>query len=99
MGFFIKVAGVTFGNRQQVISKLKQNQSLKLIREPGNNYDKFAVAVMTEADEQVGYIPAANNGSIAYRLDRGGKYKTTVSAVTGGGIGMSYGVNIYIEEI
>lgn len=99
MGFHLKVAGVTFNNRQQVIAKLKTNQNLVLVREPNNSYDKFAVAVKTESGEQVGYIPAANNGSIAYRMDHGGKYKVMVSAVTGGGIGQSYGVNIYIEEI
>lgn len=99
MGFYLKVAGVTFDNRQQVIAKLKQNQNLMLVREPNNKYDKLAVAVKTDAGEPVGYIPAANNGSIAYRMDHGGKYKVTVSTITGGGIGMNYGVNIYIEEV
>ena len=36
MGFYLKVAGVTFDNRQQVIAKLKQNQNLMLVREPND---------------------------------------------------------------
>jgi single-stranded-DNA-specific exonuclease len=99
MGFFLKVAGVTFDNRQKAISRLSSGQKLNFVREPNNPFDKYAVAVRTESGEPLGYVPSASNGSIAFRMDKGGYYKVTVSTVTGGGIGQSYGLNIYIEEI
>lgn len=99
MGFYIKLAGVTFDNKQFNISRLSVNQELILIREPNNVHDRFAVAVCTKSGEPLGYIPAANNGSIAYRMDRGGKYRVVVGAVTGGGYGQNYGLNVFIEEI
>ena len=99
MSFYIKLSGVTFDNRQRAISRLSENQELRLVREPNNPHDRFAVAVYTTSGEHVGYIPAANNGSLAYKLDRGGKYRVIVSAVTGGGFGQNYGLNVFIEEL
>lgn len=98
MGFYLKVAGVTFDNRQKAIARLIVGQKLVFVREPNNAYDRYAVAVRTEAGEPLGYVPSSSNGSIAYRMDKGGNYKVTVSTITGGGIGQNYGLNIYIEE-
>jgi single-stranded-DNA-specific exonuclease len=98
MGFYLKVAGVTFEGRQKVVAKLKMGDSLFLVREPNNPYDRFAIAIFDSSKEQIGYIPASNNGSLAYSMDHGHQYKVTVSSITGGGIDCSYGVNIFIED-
>lgn len=42
---FLKIVGVTFENRQNLIKKLQVNEELKLVREPNNLFDKNAVAV------------------------------------------------------
>jgi len=97
MGFHLKIAGVTYGDRQKTISQLKVGQELKLVREPNNPYDSKAIAVKTLDDKQVGYIPSLNNSQMAFNLDHGQRYKVTVSVITGGGIGLSYGCNIFIE--
>lgn len=99
MGFHLKISGVTFDDRQKFISKLNDNEELKLVREPENEHDKDAIAVYNQKDEKLGYIPASFNGKLSYQIDNGTFFKVTVSQVTGGGIGMNFGLNIFIEEI
>lgn len=58
-----KIADVTFSNgilkrsRQEVIKGCKAGGQVKLEREYSNNYDEYAVKVLTMVGEQVGYIP------------------------------------------
>lgn len=99
MGFHLKLSGVTFDNRQRTISKLEIGETLFLVRESNNQYDKNAVLVKTKNDADVGYIPAAYNYDIARNLDSGKIYEVKVSAITGGGIGMNYGINIFLREL
>jgi len=49
------IRGISF--KQDAAEGLHQGQSLLLLREPGNQYDKNAVAVHTLSGKQVGYVP------------------------------------------
>lgn len=70
-----KVAGVSFENRQQAISYLRNRKGVyfQLIREANNTYDKNAVRIIAKTiDKQVydiGYIPKEINAIVAKALD------------------------------
>lgn len=60
-----KVVGVTHKNsdgksRQMLVSRLKRNQVLSLVRELGNEFDKWAVAVLDTHGNQLVYLPAGD---------------------------------------
>ena len=62
----IKVAGLQYG--ECVNEEFKQDESLKLIREPKNPYDKYAVAIYRQ-NKKVGYVPKTNSRIVASMLD------------------------------
>jgi hypothetical protein len=96
-GFYLKLTGVTIGNRQENIKKLKANDELTYLREPFNPYDKNAILIKTKDGLDLGYIPKLNNTQLAENIDKGIKYSISVSAVTG--TGKEYrGVNIFILQ-
>ena len=95
--FHLKVAGVTFDNRQRVVSQLRAGDLLHLIPEPSNPYDNHAVRVVTSTGADVGYIPREHNRMIFESLQNGSlRYNVRVSAITGAEYGV-YGVNIEIS--
>lgn len=51
-----RVAGVTIGNRQQLIAALRGDESVSIVREPDNPYDSNALAVRI-GGEHIGYVP------------------------------------------
>ncbi len=52
-----KVAGVTFGNRQSIIKKIKVGDPVDLVPEPRNKDDPNAVKVVWHG-KHIGYLPA-----------------------------------------
>lgn len=96
-GFYTKVAGVSYDNRQPRIAALQPGDPLILTREPGNPHDPHAIAVTTREGAQLGYLSARLAARLAPSVDIGERYAATVSQVTGGG-DRSYGLNIYIRR-
>lgn len=91
--FFIKIAGVTFDNRQDVIREIKEGDCLRFVPEPNNRFDHNAVRVETLAGKQVGFIPKEKNRNIFNNLTKNeGEYSVTVERITGGGYYQTYGV-------
>lgn len=72
-----KVAGVTFGNRQENIKYLRNRRGVyfHLIREKDNQHDKNAVAITASTIDKkkynIGYIPKEVNHIVAKALDEG----------------------------
>lgn len=93
--FYSKIVGVTFNGRQQYISQLKAGEELTLKREPGNQYDRNAIALYDSRGNQLGYISRALASDMAPMIDNGSRYRICVSDVTGGD-GYCYGANISI---
>jgi len=98
--FHTKIVGVTHDNddgssRQRFIRKLRVGQRLKLIRDPGNGYDRNAIAVF-DRRRQLGYLSRDLASQFAGVLDNGGDMACTVSDITGGG-GRNYGCNVHIS--
>ena len=82
--FNTKVVGVTFENRQDVLSGLEAGVELALVREPGNEMDANAIAVRLLDGRQLGYLNRRLAAKLAPAMDGGIAYDAAVSAVTGG---------------
>ena len=86
-----------------MIPRCSEGESLRLVRDPKNRYDKGAIKVMRLNGEQLGFIPAGVSRAgdpmgLAYRMDHGRKYECKIAVKTGGGEKWR-GVNIEITEI
>lgn len=104
---YTKVAGVTHPNsdgsdRQKIIVRCRVGEHVQLVREPDNPYDRYAVRVLNQAGEQIGYIPAEFTGNdqgigwcVGRNMDRGEEYIARVANITGGA-GLSYGMNLQL---
>lgn len=106
--FYTKVAGVTFANddgsrRQKIIPRCGVGESLRLVRYPDDPFDPGAIAVLRRSGEQLGFIPAhvsrgGDPSGLAAQMDEGAAYKCRVANITGGGPGLSFGINIEITD-
>jgi single-stranded-DNA-specific exonuclease len=90
-----KVVGVSFEGRQEIVRTLKQSQELFLMREPDNDHDSNAVAVLTNTGEQVGYLSKTMAEDLAPAMDKGNNYNVKITTITGGE-DQHLGVNIEI---
>ena len=99
--YHTKLAGVTFGVRQEIIARLSGKEPLRFRREADNEYDKNAVAVdvLMFGDKwlHIGYIAKDKNSDLAALLDKGESAFIKISDITGGDKGKSCGVNVFIE--
>lgn len=81
----LRVAGVSFANkdgrkRQDIIKAMTEQSTVMLVREPQNEYDKNAIAIMT-IDGQVGYIDKNNAMVMAQMMDAGEHFEAKVLEV------------------
>jgi HIRAN domain-containing protein len=86
--FRTTIAGVTKQNtdgtdRQALIKALRRGEAVRLVREPNNPYDKYAIAVFRISGEQLGYIPAGDR-RLADHIDMGGHVSARVVRIVGG---------------
>lgn len=93
----IKVRGVTYNNRQENIKKLHIGDELLLVLEPNNLYDKNAVLVTNNFNEEIGYIPRSDNKIIFDKLLSKQKYIATVYSMPSSNFYETIGVNIIIR--
>jgi single-stranded-DNA-specific exonuclease len=99
MSFHTKIVGVTFEGRQRIVARLRVGEEVKLVRDPYNSYDSNAIKVVNMAGQQVGFLSREIVSDLARKMDRGHRYKCTISSVTGGNLGQNYGANVLIEEL
>jgi hypothetical protein len=86
--FKTKIRGVTYKNtdgtdRQELVKMLAQGEILRLVREPENPYDKWAIAVYNSEGKQLGYLPKGDL-RLASHIDTGGIVSAKVLEITGG---------------
>lgn len=94
--FYLKVAGVTFEGRQQIIAGLKIGQPLKFVPDPINPYDRSAVKIVTLDNTVIGFVGRDYNAQIFKNLmTHSVEYQVSVSSITGG-FGANYGCNIKV---
>ena len=100
VNYHSKIVGTTFENRQDILAHLEGNESLRVRREPENQYDQRAVAVDVDIKGKwypVGYIAKDKNKDIAEALDAGREVEISISEVTGGDKGKNLGMNICLK--
>ena len=96
--FHTKLAGVSFEGRQDVVVRLEPGSTLRLVRQPENEYDANAIAVMDPIGEQVGYLNRRLAAVLAPAMDAGAAWDVSVTDVTGGEPEGSRGVNVSLQR-
>ena len=82
--FNTKIVGVTFENRQAVLSSIEAGVELSLVRQPHNEFDANAIAVELLDGTQLGFLNRRLAKRLAAVMDEGVPYSAAVSAITGG---------------
>lgn len=68
----IKIVGLRYENRMEIIKQMNKYTPVYLKRETNNPYDRNAIAVYEkEKNKQIGYLPRNNNTAIAEGMDVG----------------------------
>ncbi|WP_252248673.1 HIRAN domain-containing protein [Clostridium sp. ZBS20] len=92
------IIGLKFKNGQSPIQKLEVGDSVKLIREPNNIYDKDSIAIYNVNSEMLGYIAKDDEKELAKAMDEGIEYESIVTSKKVGS-GLSYGVDIQVRKV
>lgn len=66
-----EIAGTSHRDLREVEPTLKQGALLVLRREPDNTHDSLAIMVFDEAGHHLGYLPRAQNETVARLMDAG----------------------------
>ncbi|SDJ72733.1 HIRAN domain-containing protein [Paenibacillus naphthalenovorans] len=97
--FIVRVAGVTYENRQEIIAKLNRSTEIFLKRDYNNQHDPYAVGVYVRGSHQIGWIPKEYSKTIGKMIDQGTNFETRILDILGGGNGLNYGVEIEVRLI
>lgn len=95
---YLPLAGALRGDRQDLVARLKDGESLWLDRELYNSHDKNAIAVYSEAG-QAGYIRKSDAKMLAPLMDAGERVAAHVveTRVYETGSGPALGVSIALD--
>lgn len=70
------IVGMNYIKTEDIVAALKPGTAVILIRDPGNEHDKNAIAVWAEVQgadyRKVGYIPKKQNFVLAQFIDQNG---------------------------
>ena len=66
---YIKVVGIQYEGRLEVVAKLKIGEQVLLRREPNNVYDFNAIRVERVTGEQIGYVKRTEAAYLAVMFD------------------------------
>jgi len=80
-----KIVGVSYEGRQQVVSLLRVGETVFLVRDDNNIYDRNAIRVIRGDQSQLGYVNRDLAARLSPILDQTeGVLRATVAALTGG---------------
>lgn len=84
--FDFMVAGVPFEGRSKVVEqRVREGESVRLVREPNNRHDRFAVHVRLCDGASIGYVPRDDAQEMADCLDSGWIHSASIKKVLRGG--------------
>ncbi len=95
--FFTKVVGVSFEERQVTIRGIKDGETIRIKREPENEYDANALAVYYNS-KCIGFLNARLARNLVFAFDKGALYEAYVTQITGRDQEMA-GVNLCIRKV
>lgn len=78
---YSRIVGIK--NHQDTIKTCNIGDSLKLLRDPTNTYDKNAIKVLTLENKELGYINKFINMVLADQLDNGIEFNVEIENITG----------------
>lgn len=79
----INLAGVTMENRQSLIAQLDPYTPILLVRDPYNQYDKYAIAVKTIVGDMIGWVPRQYASILSPEIDSGISWYGKIDRVLG----------------
>ena len=91
------VAGTSFRKLKSVEPSLLAEVKLDVKREPGNEFDEFAVSLHFSA-EKIGYIPRDKNEVIARLMDAGKAFYASIKAKEWEGNWLKIEVKVYLKD-
>src|SRR4051812_36266957 len=94
---WIRLSGVTFEGRQEVISRVTSRVSITLKRRPNNIHDHNAIEVVTVSGESIGWIPRETAEVLAPEIDRGILFDARIVRKIGGNR-YPYGIIIHVTK-
>lgn len=74
------LAGFQYHSGETLWEELRVGDTLQLVREPDNPYDPWAVRIDWRGIK-LGYLPRAQNRTVAAELDRGGRLLARIAAL------------------
>jgi hypothetical protein len=91
------VAGTSFKKLNHIEPKLKAQVKLELVREPKNEFDEFAIALVFEK-VKIGYIPKNVNQVLARLLDAGKPFYAIIEATEWEGNWLKINIKVYLKD-
>jgi single-stranded-DNA-specific exonuclease len=96
--YHINLVGESFGNRQRNIWAASEGETVRLRREPDNQYDKNAILVLSRSGQELGYIGKDKAKWIAKIMDEGRPVTAQIDSIVGGTTGKeSVGVVLFLH--
>jgi hypothetical protein len=84
--FDFMVAGVNFDRRHHIIERcLSTNDRVKIVPEPDNSHDEYAVAITLAHGRKIGYVPRTESEDVSACIDDGNYYVATVKKILSDG--------------
>jgi hypothetical protein len=75
------VVGLRYENRLQILSQVSKGDELRLVREPDNIFDPYAMAVHTQADHKLGFIRSSKAFVLSTLFDEGWRFRCCVERI------------------
>ncbi len=91
------VAGTTFLDDQTVLSEIKVDDKLTLVRE-NNKYDDNAIMIITSDKKKLGYIPEKDNVIFARLMDAGKMLTAKIKAIDHKGSFTQITIGIFLVD-
>ena len=73
IGFFYIAGTAHVSNIEEFFESLQINETVSIVREENNPFDKRAIKVTTESGQKLGYIPKIHNHFPSQMIDNGSK--------------------------
>jgi len=75
------VVGLQYEDRLNHVAKINEGDALRLIREPDNPFDSYALAVYTAFDQKLGYIRSSKAFTLSTLLDEGQQFSCVAEKI------------------
>jgi hypothetical protein len=93
------IAGLNNHSARTVDKTLTPGTRLTLKREPDNRHDNFAIMILTETGQPLGYVPRAKNEILARLMDAGKQLFAKLESKSWQGEWLKAETSIYLRDV